>query len=47
MCGLYNSNMKIVKENESLKLAKEFSGCKGKFKGAVSRKVKNFVVESF
>ena len=36
---LYNSSIKnIVKENESLKLPKEFSSCRGL--GAVSRKVK-------
>ena len=39
MCGVYNSSIiNIVKENESLKLAKEFSGCRGQ--GALSQKVK-------
>ena len=46
MCGLYNSSIKnIVKDKESLKLAKVFSGCRGQ--DAVSRKVKKLNVEIF
>ena len=46
MCGLYNSSIKnIVKENNSLKLAKEFSGYRGQV--AISQKVKNLMWRFF